>query len=253
MVAPLRGADPPVATTNPATRPASRGGWWMQRHNAIVERVKQGKVDLILLGDSITNNYDKRNPPHEDFAPTWDAFYGSRNAVNMGFSGDHTGNLLWRLEHGEIDGITPKVALVLIGTNNTAGARHTAEQTVAGIEAVVAKLRQKLPGTKVLLLAILPSEQSGPPGKPAVDQAVNQALAERFSGSDFVTFVDIGSVLLREGRVNWDLYYDPNLPPPTTGGKPRGPLHPNTRGQRLMAETIEPTLSRLMGDQSKVK
>ncbi|HSV16019.1 MAG TPA: GDSL-type esterase/lipase family protein [Tepidisphaeraceae bacterium] len=237
-------------TTNPSIRPASRGGWWMQRHQAICDRLKQGPVDLIFVGDSIIQNYDKHNPPDEDFQPTWNYFYGDRNAINMGFSGDHTGNVLWRLQHGEVDGITPKVAVLLIGTNNTAGAKQTAQQTIAGIQADVALLHEKLPSAKVLLLGILPSDIT--PEKGAADAAVNAALAQKYADSDYVRFLDIGPVFMRNGKLDASLFYDPRLPP-GKDGKPRGPLHPDTHGQRMMAEAIEPTLAKLMGDRSKVQ
>lgn len=84
----------------------------------------------------------KAKAPDEDFQPTWQTFYGSRGALNLGFSGDGTENVLWRLANGEVDGLQPKVALVLIGTNNTGHLGQTAEQTQLGIDAVVAAIEQ---------------------------------------------------------------------------------------------------------------
>jgi lysophospholipase L1-like esterase len=234
---------------NPALHETSRAGWWMTKHNAILARNKQGGVDLVFLGDSITQNYEKHQPPNQDFLPTWDKFYGDRNAENMGFSGDQTGHLLWRIDNGELDGITPKVAVIMIGTNNTA-ARQSADDTTIGIETVVDRVEEKLPATKILLLGILPTDLPTPPGKAATDAAINQSLASKYAGAAKVTFLDIGSIYLKDGKVDWSLFYDPTLPP--LNGVKRGPLHPNTVGQRMMAQAIEPTLARLMGDQSKV-
>ena len=118
-------------------------------------------TQLLLIGDSITNNYDKANPPDENFQPTWKQFYEPRKALNLGFSGDTTANVLWRLDHGEVDGLHPKAAVLLIGTNNTA--QHSEpdlEETESGIDAVVADLEERLPETKILLLGILPSDIS---------------------------------------------------------------------------------------------
>ncbi|WP_256055899.1 GDSL-type esterase/lipase family protein [Xanthomonas cerealis] len=115
---------------------------------------------LLLIGDSITHNYDKANAPDQDFQPTWQTFYGSRGALNLGFSGDATEHVLWRLQRGEVDGLQPKVAVLLFGSNNTGYEQHSAADTVLGIDAVVATLEQRLPTTRILLLGLLPSAGS---------------------------------------------------------------------------------------------
>ena len=277
--------------------------WWAARHNAIVEQVREHRdFNLLLIGDSITQNYEKSSPPDEDFLPTWKQFYEPRRALNLGFSGDTTANLLWRLTHGEIDGLRPQAAIVLIGTNNTGHAHQTAEQTEAGIGNIVGTLTQRLPQTRILLLGILPSDVS--PEKTAADKAINDYLAKRYgkapenkpTGSAVssepalgkechseraeraeesphsacpatqstangttthpqtkspetdprVTYLDIGKIFMStDGALNTTLFYDPRLPTP---GKP---LHPDTRGQRMMAEAIEPTLAKLMYDKPR--
>ena len=95
-----------------------------------------------------------------DFVPVWQRFYGDRNAVNLGFNGDATAHLLWRIENGEVAGIAPKVAVILIGANNLGRLHWSAEDTVAGIDAIVQQLRHRLPQTKLLLLGVLPSDRS---------------------------------------------------------------------------------------------
>ena len=105
-----------------------------------------------MIGDSITNNYDKSRPPDENFLPTWQQFYAPRKALNLGFSGDTTAHVLWRINHGEVDGLHPKVAIVLIGTNNT-GHGDTAEETETGIDAVITELENRLPETISCCLA----------------------------------------------------------------------------------------------------
>ena len=99
-------------------------------------------------------------PEWRDFVPVWQRFYGGRNAVNLGFNGDATSHLLWRIENGEVAGIAPKVAVILIGANNLGRLHWPAEDTVAGIDAIVTQLRHRLPHTKLLLLGVLPSERS---------------------------------------------------------------------------------------------
>src|SRR5262249_62377864 len=155
-------AQMPVATTpNPAVIPTdlSSQPWWAARHKAVVEAAQSHPdTQLLLIGDSITNNYDKANLPDENFQPTWKQFYEPRKALNLGFSGDTAAHVLWRLDHGEVDGLHPKVAVLLIGTNDTS--QFTAEQTEAGIDAVISELENRLPETKILLLGILPSDIS---------------------------------------------------------------------------------------------
>ena len=240
----------------PAANPAVVGAdrlhesWWADRHKAVLEAVKNHPdTQLLLIGDSITNNYDKANRPDENFQPTWKQFYEPRKALNLGFSGDTTANVLWRLDHGEVDGLHPKAAVLLIGTNNTS--KHfnqTAEETESGIDAVVADLEERLPQTNILLLGILPSDISD--NKTDRDRSINQYLATCYGENPRVEYLDIGSIFYRNddrngdknGALNAALFYDPRLPQP---GKP---LHPDTNGQRMMAEAIEPTLAKIMGD-----
>ena len=232
------GANPAIVAADRLTEPG-----WADRHKAVLDAVRSHPdTQLVLIGDSITNNYDKAKPPNENFQPIWKQFYEPRKALNLGFSGDTTVNVLWRLDHGEVDGIHPKVAVLLIGTNNT-GHDQTAEQTETGIDAVVADLEQRLPETRILLLAILPSEISD--RKTEADQSVNQYLATCYAENPRVTYLDIGSIFYSNGTLNAAMFYDLRLP---WHGKP---LHPDTNGQRMMAEAIEPTLSKLMGDEPR--
>lgn len=185
--------------------------WWAQRHAQVLEQVKQhADTPLLLIGDSITQNYDKAQAPDENFQPTWQTFYGSRGALNLGFSGDGTEHVLWRLANGEVDGLHPKVAVVLIGTNNTGHLQHTAEQTQLGIDAVVAAIEQKLPRTHILLLGVLPSAVSAE--KSRRDAQVNQALAVRYGDNPRVTYLDVGSIFLRDGALRTAVLRHP-LPP----------------------------------------
>jgi lysophospholipase L1-like esterase len=234
--------------TNPGAVPADRlnESWWAERHKAVVEAARiHPDTQLLLIGDSITNNYDKATLPDENFQPTWKQFYEPRKALNLGFSGDTTANVLWRLDHGEVDGLHPRTAVLLIGTNNTS--EHfdgTAEETESGIDAVIADLEERLPETNILLLAILPSDISSE--KTERDLKVNEYLAACYSENPRVTYLDINSVFYKDDALDTSLFYDPRLP---QHGKA---LHPDTNGQRMMAEAIEPTLVKLMGDAPQV-
>ena len=214
--------------------------WWAARHQAILADLpKHRDAQLLLVGDSITNNYDKAEPPNQNFQPIWQQYYAPRKALNLGFSGDTTANVLWRLDHGEVEGLHPKLAVVLIGTNNTAYGQ-TAEDTEAGIDAVVKDLEHRLPETKILLMGILPSKL------PSREQNfdVNGYLGTRYAGGEdpHVSYIDISVVFYPHGELDTSLFYDETLTPP------RPATHPNTKGQRLMASAIEPAVARLMGD-----
>ncbi len=233
----------PSDANNPAIVPANRldVDWWAARHKALVaELPSHSDAQLLLIGDSITNNYDKAEPPYQDFQPIWQQYYAPRKALNLGFSGDTTANVLWRLDHGEVEGLHPKLAVVLIGTNNTGYFGQTAEQTEEGIDAVVKDIEHRLPDTKILLMGLLPTKL------PSKDENfdVNAYLGSHYAGGEDprVSYIDISVVFYTHGELDLSLFYDPTLSPP----KPA--LHPNTIGQRLMASAIEPAVARLMGD-----
>jgi lysophospholipase L1-like esterase len=219
--------------------------WWRERHEAKLAEIRRRGVDLVFLGDSITQNYEKSAPPDwQNFRPVWDRFYGDRHAVNLGFSGDATSHLLWRIENGEIDGIEPKVALILIGANNLGRLHWPADDDIAGIQAVIGATRKHLRTARILLLGILPSERSE--WATRTTESVNRSLAQLYEKSpeSGVTFLDIGGVFMRQGKLDRSLFYDPLLTPP------EAPLHPTAEGQQRMAAAIEPTLAKLMGDRN---
>ncbi len=238
---------PALGAPNPAAVPQDRLNepWWAARHQAVLETVRaRPDAQLLLIGDSITNNYDKANPPDENFQPTWKEFYEPRRALNLGFSGDSTAHVMWRLRHGEVEGLHPKAVVLLIGTNNTGHYEHSAEQTEAGIDAVVAELERRLPEARILLLGILPSDVSA--DKTQRDRAVNRYLAACYGEHPRVTYLDIGSLFYQQDALRATIFYDPRL------SKPRRPVHPDTAGQRMMAEAIEPTLAKMMGEPPRV-
>ncbi len=190
----LCGAAPPRPHTVLAATPISRMDqhWWRVRHEAKLDELRSRRVDLIFLGDSLTQDYEVSGPPEwRDFVPVWQRFYGGRNAVNLGFNGDATSHLLWRIENGEVAGIAPKVAVILIGANNLGRLRWPAEDTVAGIDAIVTQLRHRLPHTRLLLLGVLPSDRSEWATQTTL--AINRALAARYQRGGDVTYLDIGA------------------------------------------------------------
>jgi len=220
----------------PTPRPERE--WWMPRHQAILERLAQGNVDLIWIGDSITHSWE------EEGKDIWARYYASRNAVNLGCSGDRTQNVLWRLQNGEIDNIQPKVAIIMIGTNNSNRDEHTAEEIADGIKAIVITLREKLPETKILVLSIFPRGDATQKALPIGNASYNDQwakndqasrLASVLADDQMVFFLDINKAFLNEeGELTREMM--PDL------------LHPKEKGYQVWAETMEPTLMKLLGE-----
>lgn len=215
--------------------------WWHARFDEKQAALRDRRPALVFYGDSITQDWERHGPPAwMDFAPVWQRFYGDRNAVNLGFVGDTTANLLWRIENGEATGIEPKVAVILIGANNLGYLHWSADDTVLGIDTIVRTLRQRLPHTRLLLLGILPSDRTAWATQTTIE--VNNRLAQRFAHDEDVTFLDVGHVFMRDGKLDRDLFLDPKKTPPEP------PLHPTAQGQALMAAAMEQTLATMLGD-----
>jgi len=215
-----------VGLANDAVNPVPRSDqWWMQRHQSMNERVKQGNVDLIFIGDSITHGWEGAGKE------VWEAYYGHRNAVNLGIGGDRTQHVLWRLDNGNIDGIDPKLAVIMIGTNN-AGPNEP-EETAEGIKAILTKLRDRLPKMKIVLLAIFPRGETPEDPLRQKNEKVNKLIAQ-FCDGEMVKFVDIGSAFLTiDGVLPKEIM--PDL------------LHPNARGYSIWAAAIEPYVAEVLG------
>ncbi|HEX7376911.1 MAG TPA: platelet-activating factor acetylhydrolase IB subunit [Pirellulales bacterium] len=213
-----------LATTTPAARPDD---WWQRRHEKINDRAKQGDVDLLFIGDSITQGWEGQ-PGNA----IWQKFYGARKAMNAGISGDRTQHVLWRLDNGNIEGIKPKLAVVMIGTNNSGS--DTPEDIAAGITAIVKKLREKLPKTKILLLGIFPRGANSEAPQRKVNQATN-AIIKSLDDGKAVYYVDIAeSFLDDDGKLAQQIM--PDL------------LHLSNRGYEIWGESIEPKVAELMGE-----
>lgn len=201
--------------------------WWVQRHEAMNARVQEGNVDLLFIGDSITQGWEGEGKA------VWDQYYADRNAVNLGISGDRTQHVLWRLDNGNIDGISPKLAVIMIGTNNSRD--NTAEEIGDGITAIVQKLRTSLPEMKVLLLSIFPREEK--PGEVRDKLAKASAIAAKTAQDDMVWYLDINREFLDD---------DGTLPKEIMPDF----LHPNALGYAIWAHAIEPKIAELLGQTS---
>ncbi len=162
-----------------------------KRHQGFVEIAKKGDVDLLFLGDSITDGWRGKGGKKifdEQFSPL--------KAANFGIGGDRTQHVLWRLKNGELEGIQPKVAMLMIGTNNGG---DSAEDVAAGITAIVKEIQAKSPKTKVLLLGIFPRGEKPNPGREKNDK-VNGIVAKLDDGGKTVKYADIGEKFLQPDK-----------------------------------------------------
>jgi lysophospholipase L1-like esterase len=212
------------STTTPVARP---GEWWAKRQEQINANVRKGDAQLLMIGDSITQGWEGKGA-HE----VWQKYYGNRHAVNLGIGGDQTQHVLWRLDHGNADGIHPKLAVLMIGTNNSGS--NTPEQIAAGVKAIVEKLRSSLPATKVLVLAIFPRGANSQNASRKVNEAANEIIS-KLADNQNVFYLDIGKKFLKEdGTLTKDIM--PDL------------LHLSPQGYEIWASSIEPTVARLMAE-----
>ena len=209
-----------------AITPVPRDGNWMKRHESFNERVKMGNVDLLLIGDSITQGWEG------DGKAVWEKYYTPRNAVNLGIGGDRTQHVLWRLDNGNVEGIAPKAAVLMIGTNNSG--TNSSVQIAEGVAAIVKKLREKLPKTKVLVLGIFPRGADINDTKRKVNTAANLQIAKLADGK-MVQYLNIGDKFLNDdGTLSKEVM--PDL------------LHLNEKSYTTWAEAIEPKVKDLMGE-----
>jgi lysophospholipase L1-like esterase len=203
---------------------------WVARHEGFLAQAKQEKFDLVFLGDSITDGWRTRG------SNIWNKFYAPRHALNLGISGDRTQHVLWRIEQGELDGVKPKVVVLMIGTNNTGkekdgSPRNSTAETIEGVTAIVKQLRAKLPGSKILLLAVFPRSTADSPQRAQVKE-INTAIAKLDDGK-MIKFLDIGKVFLdADGSIPKTIM--PDL------------LHPNDKGYQLWADAMETTLAGML-------
>jgi lysophospholipase L1-like esterase len=216
---------------NTATNPVPLGAGWVARHEGFVAEAKRGGIDILFMGDSITDFWRNRG------SNVWNQYYAPRHAANFGISGDRTQHVLWRMNNGELDGIHPKVVVLMIGTNNTGKERNsntirnTVPETIAGVQAVVADIRARLPDSKILLLAIFPRGTLDDPQRAQVD-LINTVIA-RLDDGKMVRYLDIDPKFIEaDGTL-------PNSIMPDL-------LHPNEHGYQIWADAMNPTLDEMM-------
>ncbi len=200
--------------------------WWMKRHQSINENAKS-RPRVIFIGDSITQGWEGAGKG------AWASHFAPRGAVNMGIGGDQTQHVLWRLDNGNLEGIRPEVAVVMIGTNNSKD--FSAEEIAEGIKAIVHKLHERLPKTKIILLGVFPRGQK-PDATRAKLAEVNRMIS-KLDDAKGVKFLDIGDKFLEaDGSISKEIMPDY--------------LHLSEAGYERWAEALEPTLKMMLGEKS---
>jgi len=196
------------------------------RHHQINERAKQGNVDLLFIGDSITQGWEGAGKD------VWKARYEPRNAMNAGIGGDRTQHVLWRLENGNIYGLKPKAAVLMIGTNNMGA--NSPEEIAAGIKAVINKLRTSLPETRLLVLAVFPRGEKPDEELRKKNEAINK-LIEDVGDGKMVQYLNINAKLMNaDGTQNREIM--PDL------------VHLSPRGYEIWGEAIEGKVAEMLGE-----
>ncbi len=224
----------PSSETRAASAGWQRGGNWMNQHEDINKVGETRKLDLVFLGDSISQGWGGEGRYVWQAAPAvWQEYYAKRNACSFGISGDGTQHVLWRIDHGNFDKAKPHVVVLLVGVNNVPSCAP--EQIAEGVKAILDRLATKAPKTKILLLGLFPFGQKPEAPTRKKVEAVN-ALISKYEDKNRVFYQDIGRVfLLSNGEGNPDLMA-------------RDFLHLKPEGYRAWAKAIEYRLTQLLKD-----
>jgi lysophospholipase L1-like esterase len=215
-----------LAQDLPGAKPAPKDGNWLKRHESFVAEARKGECGVLFLGDSITDGW--RGKPKAIF----EAAFGAHKPLNFGISGDRTQHVLWRIQNGELDGIKPKAAVIMIGTNNIGQKDpEPAASAIAGNQAIVAHLRKTVPGIRILLLGVFPrSEKPDHPHRATIKE-INDAIAK----IEGVRFLDLGpKFLAADGTLPKELMPDF--------------LHLSEKGYQIWADAIKDEVAALMKD-----
>jgi lysophospholipase L1-like esterase len=202
----------------------------LPRHEQFLEVAKKGDIDLLLMGDSITDWWRNRG------LAAFEKNFADIKCANFGISGDRTQGVLWRMENGELDGYSPKLMMLMIGTNNLGGANrpgNTPEEIAMGIAVIVTKFRTKFPDAKVLLLGVFPrgAQPTAPQREPI--KRINALISKLYDGTR-VRYMDIGDKFLEpDGSISTAVMNDG--------------LHPTLRGYEIWADAVMPTIHEMLG------
>lgn len=223
---PLPLQPPDIAAPKMDAKTGERQATFMAAHERFLAIAKEGKAQVVFLGDSITAGWAGAGKE------VWAKAFGSYQPANFGIGGDRTQHVLWRITNGELDGLKPKAAVIMIGTNNVA--TSPAEDIAKGVTKIVETVRAKLPTTKILLLAVFPRGEK-PDGKlGAFNEKIKQvnATIAKLDDKKNIHFLDIGPKFT-QGKDTLDKAIMPDF------------LHLSPAGYQIWADAISPKLAEL--------
>ncbi|HEY4364541.1 MAG TPA: GDSL-type esterase/lipase family protein [Bryobacteraceae bacterium] len=217
-------------TRVPADQPVSRtDANSLTAHEQLLEKAKQGGVDVYFEGDSIARRWGATDYPQ--YLANWKRNFFGWNAADFAWGADTTQNILWRLEHGELDGVNPKIIVLLAGTNNV-GAGATADDVTRGLQAIVRTMQSKAPAAVIILTGVFPRNDRR--GLLNVIAQANVNLSNWADGK-MVRFLNVNRQLadadgnLYEGMMNPDN------------------LHPALAGYQVWADALKPIFTEILG------
>jgi lysophospholipase L1-like esterase len=208
---------------------------WDKRHADVLAVKDTIKPEIVMIGDSITHFWGGQplEPKGNRGAKAWNDLFGERKVLNIGFGWDRTQNVLYRIKEGELDGLSPKLVVIHIGTNNLSTSKNaptnTPEQVVEAIGAIIGAVKGKCPDAKIILMGIFPrGEKADNPFREKIG-TINKELAATYSSKPGIVYLDITSKLLNpDGSMSKDIMGDF--------------LHPTEKGYAIWAEALKPHL-----------
>jgi lysophospholipase L1-like esterase len=225
----LQAARIPADQPSPRTDPVS-----LAAHEQLLDKRNHGRIDVYFEGDSIVRRWGATDYP--DLLANWNENFHGWNAADFGWGADRTENILWRLQNGELDGVNPKVIVLLAGTNNVGkepADEPAAAEIVRGVQAIVAACRSKAPDATIVLTAIFPRNDNMAV-VPTI-QRINRELATLADGKH-IRFLDINDRLAdRDGKLVEGVMNE------------RDKLHPTLKGYQIWADALKPILRELLG------
>ncbi|WP_440874403.1 GDSL-type esterase/lipase family protein [Thalassotalea sp. PLHSN55] len=202
--------------------------WWLSRHQEKLEqaKAKNSQVEVVLIGDSITHGWENTG------AKVFDQYFDEKKTINLGFSGDRTEHLLWRIDHGAFDHLNPKLTILMIGTNNTGHRMDPAAHVAEGINKIVSEIKTRMPESNVLLLAIFPRHISPNNEMRKRNDEINSQISS-FADDERVFYLNVNALFVDEQQEILT-----NIMPDL--------LHPNEQGYQLWAQAMQPRIKQLL-------
>ena len=213
----------------------------MLAHAQLLEKAKQGRIDVYFEGDSITRRWGTSDEQYKHFLENWRANFFGWNAANFGWGGDTTQNILWRLHNGELDNVNPKIIVLMAGTNNVGNKSPQendprVENITQGIKAIIELFRQKSPKSRVILMGIFPRNENM--AVMPIINAINQRIA-KFADGKKVRYLNINDKLAGKD----DKLFD--------GMTNKDGLHLDVKGYQVWADALKPIFRKLLGPPAK--